>query len=376
MELPSGLPVPQGDWERIPILVQGLIITQIAMLQEQIGRLEAEVARLREQVNQNSQNSSKPPSSDGAGVPPRPKGEPSGRKAGGQKGHHGRGRKLKPPEQVQRIVVCKPGICHQCGALLLGDEPQLQRHQVRERPKPEPVVTEYQRHTLTCLACGAETNGSWPEDMPEGSFGPRTQAMVGYLGGRFGMSDRDVVELMEVSFHTEMSLGSVPAQEQAVSAALEGAVEEAKTYARQQASVNMDETGWHEMGQPAWLWVGATSRVTIFLVLATRSAEGIKRLLGEDFAGILGSDRWTAYSGFDPLRRQVCWAHLKRDFQALFERGGESRVIGKLLLKQTELLFSDWHRVRDGALSRTDFSVLVQPMRREVKELLELPSHV
>ena len=74
MELPSGLPVPQGDWERIPILVQELIITQIAMLQEQIGRLEAEVARLREQVNQNSQNSSKPPSSDGPGVPPRPKG--------------------------------------------------------------------------------------------------------------------------------------------------------------------------------------------------------------------------------------------------------------------------------------------------------------
>ena len=224
MELPSGLPVPQGDWERIPILVQGLIITQIAMLQEQIGRLEAEVARLREQVNQNSQNSSKPPSSDGAGVPPRPKGEPSGRKAGGQKGHHGRGRKLKPPEQVQRIVVCKPGTCHPCGALLLGDDPQLQRHQVSELPKPEPVVTEYQRHTLTCLACGAETNGSWPEDMPEGSFGPRTQAMVGYLGGRFGMSDRDVAELMEVGFHTEMSLGSVPAQEQAVSAALEGNV--------------------------------------------------------------------------------------------------------------------------------------------------------
>ncbi|HEX7434891.1 MAG TPA: hypothetical protein VF326_14675, partial [Anaerolineaceae bacterium] len=114
--------------------------------------------------------------------------------------------------------------CHPCGALLLGDDPQLQRHQVSELPKPEPVVTEYQRHTLTCLACGAETNGSWPEDMPEGSFGPRTQAMVGYLGGRFGMSDRDVAELMEVGFHTEMSLGSVPAQEQAVSAALEGNV--------------------------------------------------------------------------------------------------------------------------------------------------------
>lgn len=372
MDLPSGLPIPQGDWERTPISVQVVIITQIAKLQEQIARLETEVARLREQVNKNSHNSSKPPSADGPQTPPRPKSEPSGRSVGGQKGHHGHGRKLKPPEQVQRIVVCKPDTCHQCGALLLGEDPQPRRRQVSELPKIEPVITEYQLHTLSCLACGAETSGAWPEDMPEGSFGPRTQAMIGYLGGRFGMSDRDVAELMEVGFHTEIGLGSIPAQEQAVSAALKVAVEEAKAYTRQQASVNMDETGWHERGKPAWLWVGATSLVTVFLLLATRSAEGIKRLLGEDFTGILGSDRWTAYSGFDPLRRQVCWAHLIRDFQALFERGGESRVIGKLLLKQTELLFSHWHRVRDGTLSRMDFSVLVQPIRREVKGLLQL----
>jgi len=382
MDLPSGLPIPQEDWERTPISVQVVLITlwqvngslkpQATMQQEQIARLERELARLREQVNKNSQNSSKPPSSDGPGAPTRPKGESSGQKAGGQKGHHGHGRKLKPPDQVQRTVVCKPDTCHQCGALLLGEDPRPRRRQVSELPKIEPIITEYQLHTLSCLACGAQTSGSWPEEMPEGSFGPRTQAMIGYLGGRFGMSDRDVVELMEVGFHTEIGLGSVPAQEQAVSAALKGVVEEAKAYARQQASVNMDETGWHERGKPAWLWVGATSLVTVFMLLATRSAEGIKRLLGEDFAGILGSDRWTAYSGFDPLRRQVCWAHLKRDFQALFERGGESRVVGKLLLKQTELLFSLWHRVRDGTLSRTDFPVLVQPIRREVKALLQL----
>jgi transposase len=372
MDLPSGLSIPQEDWDRTPISVQVVIITQIAKMQEQIARLEAEVARLREQINKNSHNSSKPPSTDGPHTPPKPKAEPTGRSIGGQKGHHGHGRKLKPPEQVQRTVVCKPDTCHQCGALLLGEDAQPQRHQVSELPKPEPVVTEYQRHTLTCLACGAQTSGKWPEDMPEGSFGPRTQAMVSYLGGRFGMSHRDVEELMEVGFHTKMSLGSIPAQEQRMSDALEAAVEEAKGYVREQASVNMDETGWHEMGKPAWLWVGATNLVTIFVLLATRSAEGIKRLLGEGFTGILGSDRWTAYAGFDPLRRQVCWAHLKRDFQALFERGGESQVIGKLLLKQTALLFSHWHRVRDGTLNRTDFYVLIQPIRREVKGLLQL----
>jgi transposase len=208
--------------------------------------------------------------------------------------------------------------------------------------------------------------------MPNGSFGARTQAMVGYLGGRFGMSDRDVAELMDVGFHTQMSLGSIPAQEQAVSAALEAPVEEAKAFARQQPSINVDETGWHQRGKQAWLWVGATSWVTIFSLLAMRSAEGVKRLLGEGFTGILGSDRWNAYNGFDPWWRQVCWSHLKRDFQALVDRGGESRVIGKLLLKQTERLFSHWHRVRDGTLNRADFSTLVQPIRADVKTLLEI----
>lgn len=375
MDLPPGLSISQWDWEQTPLLVQIVILTLLQdnqLLKQRVDKLEDEMAKLREQVNKNSRNSSKPPSSDGPQTPPRPKAELSGRKAGGQKGHYGHARKLKPPEQVQRLVVCKPDTCLQCGALLLGEDPQPQRHQVSELPKPEPVITEYQRHTLICVVCGAQTSGQWPEDMPEGSFGPRTLAMVSYLGGRFGMSHRDVAELMEVGFHTRMSLGSIPAQEQRTSEALQKPVEEAQGYVREQSCVNMDETGWHEMGKQAWLWVGATHLVTTFGLLASRSAEGMKRLLGEGFTGILGSDRWTAYNGFDPLRRQVCWAHLKRDFQALLERGGESRVIGKLLLKQTALLFEHWYRVRDGTLSRTNFSVLVQPIRREVKGLLEI----
>jgi transposase len=263
---------------------------EVVTLQEQVAGLEAEVSRLREQINKNSRNSSKPPSSDGPQTPTRPKTESSGRKAGRQKVDHGHGRKLKPPEQVDRIVVRKPDTCQQCGALLLGEDPQPQRHQVSELPKAEPVITEYQRHTLTCLKCGAKTSGQWPEDMPEGSFGPRAQAMVSYLGGRFGMSHRDVAELMEIGFHTQISLGSIPAQEQRTSEALETLVEEAKGYVREQPSVNMDETGWHEMGKQAWLWVGATYLVTVFVLLASRSAEGMKRLLGEGFSGILGSD--------------------------------------------------------------------------------------
>ena len=159
---------------------------------------------------------------------------------------------------MSRVVVSQPTSCRQCGALLLGKDLNPERHQVSEVPRVEPEIVEYQRHSVTCLACGADNQAEWPADMPRGSFGPRTQALVGYLGGRFGMSDRDVQEVVEVAFHTEISLGSIPAQEQQVSATLAQPVQEAQDYVRHQPSTNVDETGWRQMGHQAWLWVATT----------------------------------------------------------------------------------------------------------------------
>ncbi len=382
MNTPPGLSIPPQDWDHTPLSVQMILIVlwqanqgfrpQVAALQEQVAVLQAEVERLREQANRNSRNSSKPPSSDPPHMRQYPKREKSGRKRGGQKGHAGKGRKLQPIERVSRVVVSKPTSCRQCGALLLGEDPNPERHQVSEVPRVEPEITEYQRHSVTCLACGTKNQAEWPADMPVGSFGPRTQALIGYLGGRFGMSDRDVQEVVEVAFHTEIGLGSIPAQEQQVSATLAQPVQEAQDYVRHQPSANVDETSWRQMGHHVWLWVATTSLVTAFIVTTTRSAAELKRLLGESFAGIVGSDRYTAYHGLNPLRRPVCWAHRKRAFQAFVERGGESATVGTLLLDQTKHLFDLWHRVRDGTSSRTDFQMAVRPIQSEVKSLLEI----
>jgi len=206
--------------------------------------------------------------------------------------------------------------------------------------------------------------------MPSGHFGPRLQATTGYLSGRMSMSQRDIEETLDTLFHADLSLGSVPAQEVAVSAALAQPVREAQTYVQQQPATNVDETGWHEQSHRAWLWVCATPLVAVFLVLTTRSAQGVKQLLGEAFPGIVGSDRWSAYNGLDPQRRQLCWAHLKRDFQKLVERGGESTRLGQGLLAQVEELFRLWGQVRAGTLRRADFQVKVQPIRTHIQELL------
>jgi transposase len=319
------------DWVATPPAVRTLVVSllatveaqqnRIAELEQSVAQLQARLAELEERVRQNSRNSSKPPSSDAPTAPPRPKQPASGRKVGGQPGHPGKGRSLQPVESVNWVVPLRPVRCATCGALLLGEDPHPVRHQVTELPRIEPEVIEYQHHTLTCLACGAPTRASWPAEMPTGSFGPRTQAAVGYFTGRLGVSQRDVAEMLETVFHTDLGLGSIPALEQDVSAAVASPVAEAQACVQTPPVNNVDETSWPERAQRGWLWLTTTPLVTVFRLLATRSAEGAKKLLGETFLGIVGSDRWSAYNWLDPTRRQLCWAHLKRDFQAFVERG-------------------------------------------------------
>jgi len=119
-----------------------------------------------------------------------------------------------------------------------------------------------------------------------------------------------------------------------------------------------------------WLWVAVTGSVTVFLIRLSRGAKVAKELLGEAFGGIVGSDRWSGYNWVDNERRQVCWAHLLREFAAWVARGGESARIGQALLDQAEPMFHWWHRVRDGTMSRTEFQEKMQEVQQRVGELL------
>jgi tetratricopeptide (TPR) repeat protein len=272
---PAGITVE--DWANTPPAVRAWAHT-----------IEQRLARLEERVNQTSRNSSKPPSAD----PPtlvRPTPSPSGRQTGGQPGHPGHGRKLKPVEQVDRIVDAKPAACGQCGSLLLGEDPQPIRHQVTELPVVTPVVTEYRCHTLACLICGAQTQAPWPQDMPPGSFGPRLQATTGFLTGRIGGSHREVQEVLATVFQAEVSVGSIAGLEQAVSEALATPVAEAARYVQEHHVRNADETGWRERAKRVWLWISTTPLVTVFRILASRGAASAKEVLGEDFPGVAGA---------------------------------------------------------------------------------------
>lgn len=386
MKKPIELPIKPKDWEATPQSVQAVVVMlwqekqaiaeQMMEMKKQIVELQREIEWLKERGGKNSQNSSKPPSSDPPDMKPKPPQEKKDRKVGGQPGHRGAGRKHKPLESVDEVIISKPTECRSCGALLLGEDSQPRRHQVVEIPRVKPKVTEYQLHTLTCLACGCKNKSEWPKDMPTGSFGSRMQATLGYLSGRFGISKRDMQEIMVTIFRTDISLGSVPAQERQVSKALKKPVQAVYEYVQKQPAINLDETSWHELNKKIWLWVVSTPQVTAFRLFKTRGAKGAKQLVGTDYNGIVGSDRYSAYNWIAPEKRQVCWAHLKRDFQALVDRGGESKTIGSLLLAEIRQFFNLWHRVRDGTLSRSDFQIAMQPIQKDIHCLLQIGTHV
>jgi len=167
------------DWAATPLAVRALVMALLRRL-----------AQVEARLNQTSRNSSKPPSSDPPQTKPRATKAPPGRTSGGQAGHEGHGRQLKPESEVDVIIEVRPESCGQCGTVLLGEDVAPERHQVTELPRIAPIVTEYRRHCLWCVACGACTQAEWPATMPRGSFGPRVQATVGYLTGRSGVSQR------------------------------------------------------------------------------------------------------------------------------------------------------------------------------------------
>jgi transposase len=195
--------------------------------------------------------------------------------------------------------------------------------------------------------------------------------VVGYLTGRLGASHRDVAEATAVLYGLRVSTGSVSAIQRQVSYALAAPAEEAARFVRRQVSQHVDETGWREAGHRKWLWVNATRDVTAFEVLPGRGADEARRLIDMEADGVITTDRYGADNWLAARRRQVCWAHLSRDFQALVERGGESAVAGRALLKQAGRLFKLWHKVRDDGLSRERLAARMRPVRRKVKELLE-----
>lgn len=338
-------------------------------LLKRVELLEAKLEKLEARLRQNSSNSNRPPSSNPPWSKPTGTAKPSERRRGGQPGHEKSERELLPPDEVQ---CCKPRICQGCGAALVGTDRSPLRHQVTEIPPARAVVVEYQLHTLECRACGQRTRATPPAGVPRGSFGPRLQATVALLSGAYRISRRNVQQLMSDGFGVDLSLGAISKIEGTVAETLAKPHQATLRAIRRAAVVHSDETSWSEANRSAWLWTASTDGMSAFLIRPGRGSDVAKEMLGEDFTGIHVSDRWSGYAWIDIEQRQVCWAHLIRDFRKIAESGGLAEWIGESLEKQADELFGYWHRIRDGTMKRSTFRRHAGRIRRRIRDLLEV----
>jgi transposase len=233
------------------------LLVAFKQLYRRIEDWEREVAELKSRLNQNSTNSSRPPSSDPPSVKRAPPQPPSGKKRGGQLGHKPHRRALVPPEKVNESFDIRPEVCRSCGQPLFGDDPEPWQHQVAELPPIEPFVTEYRLHRLVCPRCGTRTCGRLPAGVPRGAFGPRLQAVFSLLASAYRLAKEPIQALAFDLFGLSVSTGMICKLERNTSACLEAPVEELRQYVRSQ-DAGADETSWRENRTKAWLWVVVT----------------------------------------------------------------------------------------------------------------------
>lgn len=341
---------------------------------EQLAAALKRIDELEAQRKENSATSDRPPSSD----PPWNKSPPkrrerTGRKQGAQPGHKGVTRGLIPTEQADHVLAVLPERCKRCKKSLphqVGPGMTLAwRHQVTELPPQKLDVTEHQLYDVTCTCCGAVTSAELPTAVGGSAFGPRLQATVALLTGRYRLSRREAVEAMRDLYGVDMALGTISAIEKMTSAALKAPYEDARKAVRDAGVVHADETGWRNGAARAWLWIAVTTTLAVFWIDPRRTRKAFQRFLGS-FANHLVTDRWGAYMKH-PLRlHQLCWAHLRRDFERLTLRKGEARKLGKAALVEIKLIFALWHRFEAGEIKRPTLKKLMKPIQDRFYDLL------
>jgi transposase len=347
---------------------------RIVTLERRIAELEANVHELTMRLGTNATNSGTPPSANPLDAPKPVSKTPTGKKPGAQPGHPPRLKRRLPPERLHQIIPFVPSHCDRCHKPLPTQpgpqDPEPSWHQVAELPPVAAQITEYQGHYRTCPDCGTLNHAAIPHNLKAHSIGPRLAATLGYLTGSHHLSKRGLEEVVEDVFEVPIALGTIAHLETQLSEALAPAHVEAVASVRAAEVKNVDETSWKLAGQLCWLWLAATDTVAAFLIHAKRGVQALQALLGEDIYGLVGSDRWSAYAVLAPWCRQICWAHLKRDFQKLVDRGGSSARLGRQLQQVAARVFEQWHLFRGGGMTRRELEIGIDPEVGKLQRLL------
>lgn len=335
-----------------------------------LAQAQDRIRELEQTRRPTASNSSIPPSANPIGASKPVVKKPTGRKRGGQIGHRGAGHKLLPLEKMNQVVRHRPQVCKHCLASLDDAAAELLgRHQVAELPEVAVHWTEHQSYACRCGRCGKVTRGMIPPEVAISTTGPRLTAAIGIWGAWMKGSRRALTEMVSQTLGCPICLGSIGNRERELSDALDHPYRQLLSAIRKTPVKYVDETGWKMHGQDRWLFVAAGRNKVAFRIERTRTRPALLQLL-DVREGIICSDRHGIYDLWPLNRRQLCWAHLKRDFVAMIERGGVAESLGKQLLEITTRVFALWRAFRRRRITRTALRRGILPLRKQMRKTL------
>ena len=371
-----------------------------ARAEQRVIELERELLARRGRVMAaTASNSSLPPSANPIGAKPPVVKKPTGRKPGGQLGHKGTSRTLLPVEQVHAVIEHRPAVCVDCQQSISGDvagDVVVGRHQVAELPPVAVVITEHRALACRCERCGALSRGQIPPDVRASVTGPRLSAAIGLLGASMKGSKRAIALMMQEVLSCPLALGSVSARERELSDALTGPYQMLVASAAAAPVKYVDETGWKLRGKSRWLFVSADSQQVIFRIERARTRPAFVALYGggnggrtssssssskssssiepRPPSGVFCTDRAGIYDMLSIKARQLCWAHLIRDFVAAVERGGAGEAAATRMLAVANEMFELWHRFKKKKeitrAARAALRAGIVPLRQRMRDAL------
>jgi transposase len=324
------------DAQQLEQLEKETLIAIILELERQLREQAALIQELRDQLAKNSQNSGKPPSSDGLKKPrTRSLRKKSGRRSGGQKDHQGH--TLKMVERPDQIQVYEASTCSHCATDLQSVEPcGYEKRQVFDVPLVRTEVTEHQAEVKTCPGCGQQVKGDFPSDVTQPvQYGPRLKAQASYLNNyQFIPLARTCELLGDFYGHTPSEAFVLDANATLVDQA-EPSLATIKQQLIAADVAHFDESGLRVEDRLNWLHVASTNQLTYYAVHPKRGQVGMKALgILPEFKGRAVHDHWKSYFTFDNCQHALCNAHHLRELQFVLDQYEQNwaREMAQLLL--------------------------------------------
>jgi len=320
-------------------------------LRQVIIKLQEENNKLKERLGLNSKNSSIPSSKELYKAKKEQK-KPSGKRQGAQVGHKGHSRVKENPTQI--IEVSLESMVCQCGGHIELKQPRI--HQKIDIPDIQPNITNYHLARGRCRVCKRRKSASLPEGISEDLLGPKIKSAIAGLTGFYGNSKRKSLAIINNMFGIKISLGTLSHSERRVSEQCQIEYKKIEEQISHASLLNIDETGHQNKDKRSWCWGFFSKDSSLIKLNESRGKKVLEAsVFGPDDA-IIVTDRYAAYNYFNENNRQICWAHLARDFERFAgSLNPEVKFIGERLSDIAQRLFSLKKDLTDSKITNWKF---------------------